>query len=175
MLYSGRGWLAVSERDRSRRFPFFVPYHGRNALNNAETRNQKDNNRAAETHASLGHPYLVFSPLKFTSPCLSFCFPMPEISQSVRMSSSPPRAKSACWRSCRQVVRRVSSWDRNIACAVVHLMFENSHQALPPRLPRASWASDDSGSSAIGAAGDLIHVEKFLLLVDALASDADTA
>lgn len=43
------------------------------------------------------------------------------------------------------------------------------------KLPRASRAADDAWPDAVGSACDFFHVEKFLLLVDALSSDADAA
>ena len=60
----------------------------------------------------------------------------------------------------------MSSRDRSsVACAIVHLNC----------LQSTARTSDDSGPSAVGAPGDFVHIEKFLLLINALPSDADAA
>jgi hypothetical protein len=46
---------------------------------------------------------------------------------------------------------------------------------LIERSQSAARTSDDTRPSAIGAPGNFVHIEKFLLLIYALPSDADTA
>lgn len=63
-------------------------------------------------------------------------------------------------------MRKVRSLDGSaFACAVVHLS----------GLQSTARAADDSRTSTIGATGDFVHIEKLLLLIDALPSNADAA